>query len=369
MRSCMYSMNSQTGRVVSIDDIDKENKEEYICIGCGHSMIPVLGEVRDHHFRHKANIECCKETYLHKLYKELFKQKFEASDSFEVEYYVYEKCNRQFYTKLCHGCSNKGGGICSHGMILYKEDLKHKYDTCEVEVEYKGFRADLLLTNSKDDSVTPLFVEIMVSHECEERKINSGVRIIEIDCNGEVNDELELKELVEPCGKNTYPVNEIPKVRFYNFDREARCNRKFERFYIEKGNEVDKLQIECETLSCDEISRKSFDTSLFYVLAPSDVVRRYNDERFYSFCLSLLVNLNVIPRHCFVCYRHSMCVANIDGEKYRVSQHDNRSTLIKWQLAKCCNRFMCPKRSNVPRDILESCCVFNSLKKGVVITI
>ena len=77
-------------------------------------------------------------------------------------------------------------------------DLKQFYDTCTEEAQIDGFVADLLLTNSNNPKIQPLLIEICVTHACEEDKIKSGLKIIEITIKKEkeVVDVLE-KELLE----------------------------------------------------------------------------------------------------------------------------------------------------------------------------
>jgi competence CoiA-like predicted nuclease len=71
---------SPTGTLVCISDVDADDRYAhgpYSCLACDHVMVPELGRVRKHHFKHKAGrpVDCLNETYLHQLAK---KTLFEA---------------------------------------------------------------------------------------------------------------------------------------------------------------------------------------------------------------------------------------------------------------------------------------------------
>ena len=67
---------------IDIKTLSKANRiEKFTCLSCGNELIPILGEIKEHHFRHKVIVEnnCSQETYLHKLAKNKF-------------YETYDKC-------------------------------------------------------------------------------------------------------------------------------------------------------------------------------------------------------------------------------------------------------------------------------------
>ena len=73
-------------KIININDVTRDNRaEHYFCIGCGKEMSAVLGEKREHHFRHKEDT-CSWESYLHQLGKKLIKQRFETSTEFIVRF-------------------------------------------------------------------------------------------------------------------------------------------------------------------------------------------------------------------------------------------------------------------------------------------
>ena len=69
--------------LISIENASKGN--EYFCINCGAVMITKLGDIRRHHFAHKANIhKCSYETYLHKLAKFRIAECFNSAAHFNI---------------------------------------------------------------------------------------------------------------------------------------------------------------------------------------------------------------------------------------------------------------------------------------------
>lgn len=140
-------------------------------------MIPHMGKVRRWHFVHKNTGLCSSyESYLHKIAKIKIREAFLSSEQFLLSYIAKTCCS-------CD-CPFVGYPKCE-GEKKVEFDLRRYYDTCEIEATYKQFRADLLLTSSTNPKVPPLLIEINVTHQCSEQKINDGVRIIEINIHSE----------------------------------------------------------------------------------------------------------------------------------------------------------------------------------------
>jgi len=203
--------------VVHINEVTKDNRaEHYYCLGCGGEMSPVLGNKREHHFRHKE-AHCSWESYLHILGKKRLKERFESQQDFVVQYQIEYHCNKVENCRLeniYHDVQN-----CNRRELI-SVDLKKEYDTCEEEVYYKGYKADLKLSSKEHPEREPLFLEIHVTNACSPDKLASGVKIIEIDIESE---EDVLK-----------PIIESPSIRFYNFKRFFETKRPLDRFWIAK---------------------------------------------------------------------------------------------------------------------------------------
>ena len=171
----------QEKKIICINDVMREdrNNKKFYCISCGAEMIAKLGEVNEHHFAHKVDCESCSyESYLHRLAKKMIKEKFDASNTFEIEVLQNVLCTKR---EICKFFSVEE---CK-GIELKRFDLKRYYNCCREEAQIGIYRADLLLTNDVGKYKEPMLIEIKVSHECSQDKIKSGYRIIEIPINTE----------------------------------------------------------------------------------------------------------------------------------------------------------------------------------------
>jgi len=178
-------------------------------------MSAVLGNKREHHFRHKGDT-CSYESYLHKIAKLLVAKKFDESKSFVVEYPISRFCEKIDCPLRSKQCEN-------NQKRLSKIDLRKEYDKCEVEGIYNGFRADVMLSSSDNPDKLPLFLEIFVSHECSKEKIDSGIPIIEVSIKSE--DEIDNY-------LNGFPDDGI---KFYNFNKPLQ--KPISRFFVAKCND------------------------------------------------------------------------------------------------------------------------------------
>lgn len=190
----------EIGNLVDINEVSNEDRtHEYRCISCGKQLVPRLGDIRRHHFYHKEDTVCKGETYLHELAKLRLKEKFDKSDHFYISYNAEVGCNQK-----CHADCKVNEKIT--------EDLKLDYDTATIEKsvnEYesrKKYRADVLLTNSKDESKPPILLEIWVTSECKQEKKESDLRIIEFHIKEEndINSLYENEIIEETEGKISF---------------------------------------------------------------------------------------------------------------------------------------------------------------------
>ncbi len=197
-----YQYAFDTGQIVDINDLtpsDSSVRKDYECISCGNILRPVLGQDRARHFRHKTqDISCSKETYLHRMGKLIFKS-------------VYEEClqNHRPYTirlpqkAYCMACTS--GRRCERETEWIPFNLVDYFDEIQEEVRDGQFIPDILLTNAKGSK---LYVEIAVTHQASDSKVDSGIRIIEF--NLEQENDLDLIRL---CLLDA----DSPKVKLLNF--------------------------------------------------------------------------------------------------------------------------------------------------------
>lgn len=206
------------GNPIYIEDVTQENRRHthYHCYGCGAELFPVLGDVREHHFRHEKDAICDPDKYLHEYAKAAIKRRFDESDVFEVQYQAKQICNK---SSECAFFEQFKWKECQKEEGLYTVNLKEYYDTCTAEKGYyqilpdgkKKYIADLFLSNSKNSNIPATCIEIWVSHECTEDKKANGGRIIEIKI-------LEEKDADRPLIESG---DEMLPIRFYNFQREV----------------------------------------------------------------------------------------------------------------------------------------------------
>lgn len=180
------------------------------CLSCGQEMIPNLGTKKAWYFSHKADCACDGESYLHKLAKRVIKNKFDTEPTFLVEYEITKECSNV-------ECKYRNY-LCRKEFVPYRIDLKKYYDTCTEEASINGFVADLLLTDSKNPQKEPILIEICVTHPCNEEKIKSGLRIIEIKI-GDEQDIFDVQSKKEICEWNTWSKKEN-YVKFISFKKE-----------------------------------------------------------------------------------------------------------------------------------------------------
>lgn len=270
-----FAINS-SGNTVNAGDLiaSKEvRNEKYKCLSCEHILIPVLGEKRKKHFRHKADIpvQCSLETYLHKLGKIKFYEVYNSCLAREVPFWIEiqmtQKCHYQ--KQFQHLCtfSNK----CKQ-----KFDLTQYFTNIRLEKKDNSFVPDLLLTSEQG---TKLYIEIAVTHKSTRKKITSGNRIIELSIRQE--QDISIFE--------TKFLSENDKVKFFNFKREQTQN-------ICAGECVNKISVETET--------KKYEVPKTIIKETLENKNKRNDA-----LLKHLAKLR-LKEHCFFCQHHAINIQN-----------------------------------------------------------
>lgn len=310
-----HNATDTKGCVIHIDEVTKDNRaEHYYCVGCGGEMSAVLGDKREHHFRHKE-AHCSWESYLHKLGKMRLKQRFDTQKEFVIKYYVEHHCDKSSSCKLESIYRDKK---CNRRELLVF-DLKKMFDTCEEEVTYKGFRADLMLSSKKHPEREPVFLEISVTHDCEPEKLASGIPIIEL----KIADEKDvLRPLIEEDSllgrnnpKNPYDFNALPPIRFFNFKCKFETARPLERFWVSKDdNGVLRSNCIQDNLNCRNVTDNHREDSLYEVAIPSEVVVNNRKPNLYEFGMAKAINAGIDVRHCGFCDKYNYCNLNYTEE-------------------------------------------------------
>ena len=327
------------GKIINIKEVTPESRAgHYYCVGCGAEMSAVLGTKREHHFRHKGD-SCSFETYLHQLGKKVLKQRFETQKEFIISYRI------QYYCGKTNNCELYPYVKCCNRKEICECDLKKEYDTCEEESYHNGFRADLKLSNSQHPEKEPIFLEIAVKHECDEKKIKSGIKIIELKINSEQDVlcpliESEYSEKVSAVPRHRQNmVQAQPEIRVYNFEKTRMSNYLLYRFGL--FYDVDGLlKYECNpqmVVGCQQVESTHYNNTILEVAMPLGKDVGINDLCGLGIALAIERKFDI--RNCQICCHFNYCKINLQyvdeqtGEK-RVEKYYNIQINDK-----CLNRF------------------------------
>lgn len=334
----------EAGNVHNINSITVDNRADhkYYCLGCDKEMVPVLCKKgKTPHFRHKVNDLCNQETYLHNLAKKYLAKQFESQPKFEVSYYATNDCPHKDSCQLFKRFQWKE----CFGRTLHTFDLKDVYDTCQVEGVYNGFRADVLLTSSKNSDLPPVFLEISVSHDCTPEKLQSGNRIIEMKIHSETDFKRPIVENLGPM----VPVKEEPKpqysyrrysyhsapepslIMFHHFDRAFHNDdlRKLDFFTILDNG---KWYSEDQFLPCKYAGKKYLEASVFELGLLRGGFRGGGSKNKDLFDLGYTQALlhGQAKRHCIYCERYPRCTIPMEVE--RINRHTGQKEIVVQQV-------------------------------------
>lgn len=308
------------GEIISIEAIQIDNRHNgYRCVSCGGAMIPVLGKIREHHFRHKTDV-CSYESYIHKLWKHYIFEQWQRLSHIYVTYTVEHCCDK---IKTCKLIAASKTTRCIGTFEQETIDLKEVYDTCEIEGVYGDYRADLLLYNSHNPDIVPTFIEIYYKHPCDEQKQHSGIPIIELKVT---DDNLYLPQrLTESStfipGFGKRQIDNFGIV-LYGFDRKRQVSHNVRRFYAyQDENGINHGKVDETSLSCHSLN-EHLPNSILEVVVADDTAM--SDSLFFEFGIRTAANYGIKIRHCIYCkYRGNRgytCHLTING--------DNESWLV-----------------------------------------
>lgn len=196
-----YALNEK-GEPIGINEA-KDHEGKYYCPHCHAEMIKRCGENNAWHFAHHMQDACKYDKYLHSIAEIRIQDWINSTSEFTIRLGHIECCKRYkqcvFYDNYCKNVEPK----------FKDHNLKKWYGNCvrekQVKIGEHTFVADLLWYNKTSEKDT-IFIEINVSHPCDNIKINSGVRIIEID----INSENDIDDVINNPTKNKL-------IRLYNF--------------------------------------------------------------------------------------------------------------------------------------------------------
>lgn len=232
----LYALNERNC-LIHIGSVNKELKKKYTCCNCGGELIARKGKIKAHHFSHKSEGNCSYESYLHKVSKikfyEIYTQCLENKKPFYIEY----------KTKLtCVSCKDiENINIeCELKDKIGRFDLTKYFDQISIEKGIDNFIADVLLKSSlKGDEI---LIEFAVTHKCEKEKLESGLRIIEIQLKNENDLKFIDFKYISLSNKNIELFNFNVNHKIDRLRNPEKCNQKFEYFSILKDNRALKVK-------------------------------------------------------------------------------------------------------------------------------
>ena len=236
----LYSeANLADGSIVYAYSIDKSQEKwkgiRFYFLGCegddDEEMVFVQRKTRHgftKYFRHRPGYIKARnepDRYLHNYSELRIKQRFDESaesGEFLVKYYEEEICPKHKTCELVNEIECNGLGKARLKTI----NLRDMYDTCTPEKGEDKYIADLLLTNSKDKTIKPMFLEIYVTHKCSNKKINSGYKIIEIKIKKKEDADCEIIENTGDVADQylflSYANAVVPpQIWFHGFEKES----------------------------------------------------------------------------------------------------------------------------------------------------
>lgn len=292
----------ETEKLIDINSLneDNRNKTKFLCICCGNELIAKLGKIKVHHFAHKKDVTCSRETYLHRLGKQLFYEHYidclENQKPFRIELYQSRNCTH---------FDNKFDIKCELDNILNHYDLTQFFKKIELESEEGQFIPDLLLTskNGKDK----IFIEIAVTHLSSEQKCDSKYKIIEFLVESE-ND-------FEPIKRNLLSINQS-HVKFLNFTPKiinssfCKGNCKVEYFLLTLDKDGKCVPKQERNLTQIEHHLKENIQLVTYSIIP--IKYGYDYSLFFKSGVAKFAANNFKIKNCFICRYH----ANNDSWQY-----------------------------------------------------
>lgn len=300
-----YALNEE-GKPVCIEEITNENRRDckYHCYGCGAELIPVLGKIREHHFRHKNNEICDRNKYLHEFAKAAIKKRFDENDSFIVKFHAHMKCRK---ADTCIFYKQNKWPECEYECKndMYPVDLKKYYDTCTNEKGFyqnssdgktKRYIADLFLSDSKKNEKEQICIEVWVTHECTNEKKQEGGRIIEIKVTKESD---AFREIIESDDSN------LP-IRFFNFKNSPSEKRRY-FYHVKLISTFTKKKITIEKLSCELGLQNDPDTVYELIVDPQN--KKINNNFLRLFFAAKCYSKGIVVPNC------RLCIHNHDDDK------------------------------------------------------
>lgn len=293
-----FAFDEHKLHLVNIQSAANNRGKKFYCPYCKQEMITKCGAKRRWHFAHKVlSDRCTYDKYLHSLAEILIENWYNGETKIILEYNIQKKCGRY---RVCPW--DKDSDCSTSETKPY--NLKAHFKRCEKEVRYHSekngddFVADLYLQH--DTSGIPIFIEVYVTHKCEEKKIKSGIRIIEI----KIKSEEDILRLIQG---NTISEN-LEMTEYYNFKPKEEAGRNFphrlRKFVVFSSG---KAYINEKSWNCDNFNTKH--DGVYEITFNAEDF--YHDSNFYAvgglypIAIAKAKCDGAIEAHCLLCKYHS----------------------------------------------------------------
>lgn len=263
---------------------------DYYCPQCGSKMICKCGSKKAWHFAHDK-VECDYNNYLHTIAEERIFKWFNTSREIPLVLQTNRICENHRNCKFFREES------CCMEIETEEFNLKDYYTLCEKEKSHEKnghrFVADLLCL-PKNDKNDPLFIEICVTHPCEEEKLNSGLRIIEFVIKSEDDVDLIIEKHIK-TNDNIRLYNFHPGVISSSPNTYESLLEKFILFPSKKGY--------TKKINCSELSERR---GIMEITIPYNGYdpEFMGDGGFFSIAFAVAIQYDKSLRHCCLCKYH-----------------------------------------------------------------
>jgi hypothetical protein len=182
-----YALNEKD-EIVDVLTLDKSTLDKsstFFSVDSKQELIPRLGSERINHFAHKAGTfpSGSAETYLHSVAKRTLYEEYQYclnnDKPFFIEYEERLTCTRH---------KDQFGIDCEFGLSKKQFDLTQYFKTVKLETKDSSFIPDVMILNPETQEC--IYFEIAVTHYSTDEKLNSGVRIVEIEIEKEEDIEM-----------------------------------------------------------------------------------------------------------------------------------------------------------------------------------
>ena len=201
----------ENGHLVKACSLRRETliQRVYRCPYCNEEMVPVLGEIREKHFRHLGT-QCTKDQYLHGYAERRFMEEYQYCLDNHIPFFL-----QLSVPAWCNESCVLFNDQCKERLVRQDFELTQLLNKVSqeerVETQDGNIRVPDILLQTEDGKHS-IWIEFCVTHRVDERKRTEG-RIVEIKVDS-------VKEIDTMMKSHRISQSDDPKnwVRIYNFD-------------------------------------------------------------------------------------------------------------------------------------------------------